>query len=101
MIKIFKIGIKYVVIWGNGDCHGGCNMLLVLGSCVCVCVFVRLHPEIEVPYIPFTGCMFLDFFVIALLDQIFKIGIKRVVIRGNDECHGGYNMSLVLCLLLL
>jgi hypothetical protein len=49
------------------------------------------------PYIPFTGCMILDFLVIALLDQNIqnwnKIGGHT---WGNDDCHGGCNMSLIL-----
>ncbi len=42
-------------------------MLLVLGSYVFL--LFGWAQKIEVPYIPFTGRMFLDFLVIALLDQ--------------------------------
>ncbi len=35
-----------------------------------LCFFCMAAPrKIQVLYIPFTGCMFLDFLVIALLDQ--------------------------------
>jgi hypothetical protein len=53
--------------------------------------------KIEVSYVPFTGRIVLEFLVIALLDQNIQNWIKLVVIRGNDECHGGRNMSLMLC----
>ncbi len=60
-----------------------------------LCVFLLdCAQKIKVPYIPFTGCMLMDFLVII---KIFKIGIKWVVIRGTDECHGEGNTSLVLC----
>ncbi len=52
------------------------------------------------PCIPFSGHMFLDFLVIALIDQNIQNWIKWVVIRGNEECHGGHNKLLVLCFYL-
>jgi hypothetical protein len=75
-------------IWGN-TCQPQCVVTGGRNNGRTLQIFAQ-------PYIPFIGCMFLNFWWLLFLIKTSKIGIKWVVIWGNGNCHDGCDMSLVL-----